>query len=68
MYVPNEVTDEPQDFGEVHVGFTPSEGIQSIHHVKEIPVAQTASIYQQHEASNSFHRSHNSRYLNYSKI
>lgn len=38
MYVPNEAQDEPQDFGEVHVGFTPSEGIQTVHHVKEIPI------------------------------
>lgn len=38
MYVPNEAHDEPQDFGEVHVGFTPSEGIQTVHHVKEIPI------------------------------
>jgi hypothetical protein len=49
MYVPNDAHDEPQDFGEVHVGFTPSEGIQTVHHVKEIPIEQ--------ELKSSFRRS-----------
>lgn len=47
MFVPQ---DDREDLGEVHVGFTPSEGIQTIHHVKEIPIqreqSQSSSISQ----------------------
>ena len=35
MFVPNEDRD---DLGEVHIGIHPKEGIQSIHHVKELPI------------------------------
>lgn len=34
MFVPNE---EGEDLGEVHVEFSPREGIQSIQHVRELP-------------------------------
>jgi hypothetical protein len=40
MFVPQ---DDREDLGEVHVGFTPSEGIQTIHHVKEIPIQRQQS-------------------------
>jgi hypothetical protein len=34
MFVPQE---DREDLGEVHVGFTPTDGIQTIHHVKDLP-------------------------------
>lgn len=35
MFVPLEDRD---DLGEVHIGFSPNQGINSIHRVKEVPV------------------------------
>jgi hypothetical protein len=35
MYIPQDDHDD-QDLGELHVGFTPDEGIQHVHHVREI--------------------------------
>lgn len=35
MFVPIEDRD---DLGEVHIGFSPNHGINSIHRVKEVPV------------------------------
>ena len=37
MFVPLEDRD---DLGEVHVGFTPNQGINSIHRVKELQLSQ----------------------------
>lgn len=41
MYVPQEDRD---DLGEVHVGFSPREGIQTVQHVKELPVQRPSSV------------------------
>ncbi len=36
MFVP---TEDRDDLGEVHIGFSPNQGINSIHRVKEVPVS-----------------------------
>jgi hypothetical protein len=40
MFVPLE---DREDLGEVHIGFDPIEGINSIHRVKELQVTPTQS-------------------------
>lgn len=37
MYVP---PDDREDLGEIHVGLTPKDGIQHVHHVKEMQLMQ----------------------------
>jgi hypothetical protein len=41
MYIPHDEHDDRDDLGEVHVGFTPNEGIHHVHHVREITEQQS---------------------------